>query len=209
MAPVVRASGDAYERLRNRALTAIELCQESRTVDFKSSQPWDVLKPILIKAALGMSNLRDGGIVVIGIEETRTAWNRTGIAPDHLATYDPDICIDQISLFASPSVQMTFALVESCGTDYLVLEVEGYRELPVVCRRNNSNLGLRCGDIWFRPRGKPRSERISNDNDMRELLEVAAENAARRIVRDGMAAGMLPPAAPNMAAQYNRELGGL
>ena len=63
-----------HEALHNRVKQALELCQESPGVDFKESATWGQLKHSLALAVLGMGNLRDGGIIIIGASERERTW---------------------------------------------------------------------------------------------------------------------------------------
>ncbi len=69
-----------HAKLHERVLNALDRCQESKGVDFKESAPWDNLKWQLIRTAIAMGNLRDGGIIVIGASERGDSWDLTGIA---------------------------------------------------------------------------------------------------------------------------------
>jgi hypothetical protein len=44
--------------------------KETRHVEFKQSQPWNAgqMRGKITKTILGMSNIRDGGVIVIGVQ---------------------------------------------------------------------------------------------------------------------------------------------
>ena len=64
-----------YESLKDRVQGMLDMLQEGRTVDFKKASSWDDLKQGIPKDILAMSNLRDGGIIIIGVEENNNLWN--------------------------------------------------------------------------------------------------------------------------------------
>ncbi len=44
----------------------IELRREDRSLEYKESHPWEELKNKIAKTTLGMSNIRDGGTIIVG-----------------------------------------------------------------------------------------------------------------------------------------------
>ena len=83
------------------------------------------------------------------------------------------------------------------GNRYLVINVHQFGETPVVCRHNGpDNLRLRDrltpGDFFIRPAGKPQTERITDAAKLHDLLELAAENRARRMLEVGRRVGLVP-----------------
>jgi hypothetical protein len=93
-----------HKRLHDRVLSALDRCQEGQAIDFKESAPWESLKWRIVVTALGMGNLRDGGVIVIGASEREQTWELTGINAEHLETYEIDVVIDTVNKYASPHV---------------------------------------------------------------------------------------------------------
>ena len=99
-----------HKKLHDRVKNALDRCQESKSVDFKESAPWDELKWQLIRTIIAMGNLRDGGIIVIGASERGDTWDLTGIEDTHLSTYDVDDIIDAVTKYASPPIKIEIVL---------------------------------------------------------------------------------------------------
>src|SRR4029077_1937830 len=93
-----------HQAIHDRVVAALDTCVESQSIDFKESAAWSTLQYKVVRTALAMANLRDGGALVIGASEAGDRWDLTGISDEHLATYDVDDVIDAIHKFASPSV---------------------------------------------------------------------------------------------------------
>jgi len=85
-----------YADLRERISLALSRCQEQTWLDFKESQPWEVLRWRLLKTMMGIANLRDGGLIIVGVSERGTVWDPTGIEEAHLALFDYDDIMDQL-----------------------------------------------------------------------------------------------------------------
>tara|TARA_A100001391_G_scaffold203113_2_gene194598 strand:- start:966 stop:1391 length:426 start_codon:yes stop_codon:yes gene_type:complete len=63
-----------YADLNGRISLALSRCQEQPWLDFKESKPWFTLRWRMLKTIMGMANLRDGGLILIGVGEKGTAW---------------------------------------------------------------------------------------------------------------------------------------
>lgn len=195
-----------HRQLHLRVEQALDTCQESQDIDFKESAAWDDLKWRVVKTALSMGNLRDGGIVVLGASERGTSWDLTGITDAHLATYDVDVVTDVINSYISPHVDLDIVLVKyRSGKNFLAIQVHEFDKIPLVCRKNGQ-AGLVEGGVYIRPPGMARSTRIMNAQQMHDLLELSAEKRARRILEVGRRVGLVPESARN---QFDEELGGL
>lgn len=195
-----------HKRLHERVAVALDTCQEFQDVDFKESQPWDVLQWRIIKTSLAMANLRDGGIIVVGASERDQTWTLTGITADHLATFDVDQIITKINAFASPHVDIDIVLVKHRDMEYVAIQVHEFSSIPVVCRKNG-DCGLAEGAVYVRPPGKAQTTRVMNAPQMHDLLELAAEKLARRIIEQGSRVGMA--ATEPSANMFDEELQGL
>src|SRR4051794_5375474 len=102
--PTTEMSG--YIDLRGRIILALGRCQEQTWLDFKESQPWPDLRWRLLKTIMGMANLRDGGLILIGVSERDNTWELIGIDQAHLDTFDYDDIADQLNKYASPQVNL-------------------------------------------------------------------------------------------------------
>jgi len=161
----------------------LDLLQEARAVDFKRAAPWDQLKQGIPKDILAMSNLRDGGIIVVGIEEGDKEWKCTGMTEEQLNTYNADNMIDHVNKYASPPV--TFDVVKHTdmeGLTYLVMQTHEFEETPVVCKRNCAD-ELREGAFYIRPHGKSESREVQTADEMHDLLDLAVEKRTRNFLR--------------------------
>lgn len=174
--------------------------EETDRLEFKQAMPWD--KHSLVKDILAMSNVQDGGRIVIGIEDETLA--RQGVSQEHLGTYVPDQMRDQVAEYADPEVVFSVRVpADHNGRRFVVIEVTGFDAMPVICKRDGPDVTK--GTIYFRsPAQKPQSARVSNSTDMRRLIERSIAKRWAQLQQIGFAAA---PAAP--AYDYDAELGGL
>ena len=214
MASIPRTDTPGYRQLHERVENALDRLQEAPAIEFKESASWDTLKWKIIKTALAMGNLRDGGILIVGVSQRPDQEQRTGISGTDLATYDRDTIADQFGRFISPEIEFTLVQAPYREKDYLAFEFQEFREIPLVCkRRGPDGEGLEAGVVYVRPReGRPRNTKVTDAGQMRELLDLAADKAARRIIERGIGAGLELPADARpltVIEQFERELEGL
>jgi len=199
-----------HGKLHERVSNALDRCQESRSVDFKESASWKNLKLQIIRTSLAMGNLRDGGIIVIGVSERGEKWELSGILEDHLSTFDVDDVIDGINRYASPPIKIDLVTVEYRNSRiFLAIQVHEFADIPFVCKRNgpDNDKRLRAGDVFVRPAGKPRTTRIVSADEMQDLLELAAEKQARKIIERAHRIGLR--AIDTSSEKFEEELEGL
>ena len=95
--PIPNAASEGFARLRIRVAESLNYNRESPAVEFKESMPWPDVKMKLVKAALGMANLRDGGLFIIG--RGKAPDRPEGVTDEHLASYDSDIIRDVVDSY--------------------------------------------------------------------------------------------------------------
>ncbi|MGC2744312.1 MAG: ATP-binding protein [Candidatus Angelobacter sp.] len=187
------------------------MCQESHRIDFKESAEWTLLRDKLVKTVLGMGNLRDGGIVIVGVSERNANWEITGIRAEHLESYDADVMLGYFSTFVSPFAQVDVVQVLHDARNFLAVQIHEFQEIPLVCKRNGAapnHEGLFEGSVYVRPTGGvPRTTRVMDAQQMHDLLELAAEKKARGMIRRARTFEMAVPEIDNVA--FDRELEGL
>ena len=193
-----------HRALHERVVRALETCVESQSIDFKESAPWGALEFKIIRTALAMANLRDGGTIIIGASESGDRWNLDGISDEHLATYQVDDVVDAIHKFASPSVSAILVVVRHDERQFLAIQIFEFIDTPIVCRRDGP--GLKQGVVYVRPAGVARTTEIRSADQMHDLLELAAEKRARAMLERARRIGL---EAPPTRKPFDEELGGL
>ncbi len=96
----------------------------------------------------------------------------------------------------------------------MVLYIAEFDDIPILCKKDYPDV-LRKGACYVRPRRKPETTEIPTQEDMRDLLELAAEKRLRKHLEQTKRAGGLTVPfqteriVPSSPAQYDRQLGGL
>ncbi len=162
---------------------------EDRNREFKASFPWDKstdgeTMARVTKTVLAMSNLRDGGHILIGVKEDSNGHGiPEGMQQNHTASYSYDLVADFVKQYAEPYARFSLDVVEEQGNTFIILSVTGFDEAPVICRKSYGDI-LHEGRVYVRPQsGRPRSEAVGTYVDMRELMDLAVEKRLRRYVK--------------------------
>ncbi|MFG0256411.1 MAG: ATP-binding protein [Phycisphaerales bacterium JB043] len=202
--PIVTA--ESHQELVERTRFAVGRLEETQSIEFKESQDWSTLSARVARTCLAMSNLRDGGIVVIGISERDDQVTITGVDDNVIATYDTDVVIDQINKFADPPLDVSVVAIELDGNTLIVIHTQEFREIPTVCKRSFEQ-ELQNGTMYFRPRGRPRTEKVQTSHELREILDLAAEKRTRQFISTATRVGLLnEQAIPPDGEEYDREI---
>lgn len=176
----------------------LTLGYEQRGVEFKGpGQLSDAhYRSKVIRAMLGMANGRDGGHVIIGVEETGGQLSPVGLSPTELAGWRFDDIADQVSRYADPTLTFDREELEHEGKRYVVLRVHEFDDIPILCKGEYQVAGgrgepvLRRGACYVRSRRKPETSEIPTHEDMRRLLDLAVQKGIRNYVALSMRAGV-------------------
>ena len=190
------------------------LAHEIRGVEFKGpgASSEGRLFAQVVKAMLGMANRRDGGRVVIGVQDLGSVLNPIGLDEAQLATWNYDHVSDRVAVYADPGVAFDLEIREYNGRSYVVIQVEEFADVPVLCKRAYDGV-LRDGACYVRPRRKPETTEIPTYADMRDLLDLATEKGVRRLLAHAQRAGLaVPPDVVTTATdqeRFDQQLGDL
>lgn len=191
----------------------LEAGAESPGTDYKGPCAWNL--GTFAKDILALSNVQDGGYIIVGVEETDTGFVRRGVTLEQKATFVLDEMRDQISLYADPHVKFLVEfLTDKGGLEFVVIKVAPFEEIPVLCRKTQYD--LRAATLYYRNRNRRvESAPVSNSHDLRDILDRAAVKRMQRLLELGLAvqAGIgAPPGtltAHTVKKQLDEELKGL
>ncbi len=139
----------------------LELKHEVFGVEFKP--PGLRTDPLLFhtvaRGLMGMANRRDGGRLVIGIREDAGKFELLGITPEQSESWRYEHLADALAPIAEPPVVFDIDVRTHQGREYLLIEVDEFDDVPVICRTNyprSLKAGekpiLRDGAVYVRPR---------------------------------------------------------
>ncbi|MEU1899322.1 RNA-binding domain-containing protein [Nocardiopsis dassonvillei] len=145
----------------------------------------------VVRAVMAMGNLRDGGLICLGVDDNRIAEMQPGLDPQHLAQWSNyDDVSAAFSAYSDPPVAFDLHRLRlSNGVEVVVIAVREFEREPHVCKRGYQD-ALKQGHTYVRPRGKPESVPVPSSVEMRELLELAIDKGVREFMRRAGAVGV-------------------
>lgn len=169
--------------------------QETRSFEVKGPGSVDdkAFCAKVARAVMAMGNLRDGGLVVLGIDQTEMPRMLPGLSPEQFAGWsDSDRVASAIARYSDPPVTFTVAPLRlSSGASVVALEVVEFDTTPHLCARDYPGEVVR-GAAYVRARGKPQSVSVPSVSEMRELLDLAIAKGVREFVRRAGLARAIP-----------------
>ncbi len=192
--------------------------KEERYLEYKRSMVWtdDDTKVQIAKAMMAMSNLRNGGVIVVGMREIkRGVWEPEDMTHEQITSFTQDDIAQWVNDYAVPAVQFTVGPLLLDKKNFVIIQVREFDSVPTICRKPKTLRGrvvLKKGALYYRSNLKNESAPISSDQDMRELIELAVNNGvARRIThyRELGFVATFPAPQKDDAIKYEQEREGL
>jgi len=173
--------------------------KEERYLEYKCSMMWtgdDTTKVKVAKAMMAMSNLRNGGVIVIGMKEIPGGvWEPDGMSAQQVTSFSHDDIAQGVNDYAVPAVQFTVTPFTSDKNQFVIIQVREFDSVPTVCRKQKSLGGgdaLKLGAIYYRSNRKNESAPISSEEDMRELIGLALNKGVAREIERLRVLGLIP-----------------
>ncbi|WP_150307200.1 AlbA family DNA-binding domain-containing protein [Planctomonas psychrotolerans] len=194
--------------LSNEEIAAfLEAGYESRAVEFKGagSTRDSSFVATVARAAIALANQRDGGWVIIGVDEDDI--ERSGLSPQQLAEWsDYDTVVDKINRFADPPLRIARAARSlPDGRDVLVLQVAEFDDIPILSARDFGST-IQRGRLYTRSFRKPESTSTHTQNEMRAVLELATQKQLARFLQLARGAGVDLAQGPTDEERYDDEM---
>jgi predicted HTH transcriptional regulator len=176
--------------------------QETQSFEVKAATAWNHRS--LAKDILAMSNVRDGGVILIGVEDG--SFTRQGTTEEVRASYDIDVMRDQMTRYADPHVEFSVSFpLDRGGLQYVAIRVSSFRETPVICRKDSAD--TKAGALYYRSTNRRiESAPVNNSYDMRDIVTLAAIRTQQRVEELGAGPSSIPSA---LQRRLDEELEGL
>lgn len=192
--------------------------KEERYLEYKGSMLWtnDDTKVKIAQAMMAMSNLRNGGVIVVGMKETkRGIWEPDIMTDEQVNSFTQDDIAQWVNDYAVPAVQFTVRPFSLDTNKFVIIKVREFDSVPTICRKPKTLRGreaLKKGAIYYRSNSKNESAPISSDEDMRELIALAVNKGIAREIERLRELGFvaaLPVPQEEDAFKYKQEREGL
>jgi predicted HTH transcriptional regulator len=152
----------------------IEHGREERNIEYKGDISWEdaKVKAIITKSILAMCNIKDGGVIVIGIHKNGEIYEPNGLTKTNYDSFKQDDVSAYVNEFADPYVEITLRQIEYNSKYFIIIQIFEFSELPVICKKDGSK-NLKRGGIYTRPRRKIESTLVPGQVEMREIIDIA------------------------------------
>jgi predicted HTH transcriptional regulator len=166
----------------------------------------------IARAALSLGNLRDGGHIIIGIDDKNPAALGPGLDQSQFDSWtDFDKLSRSLAVYSDPPLGFDVeGMSLSTGAAVAVIQVREFVDVPHLCAKGYDGV-LRVGALYVRPRKVPETSEVAGSVEMRDVLELAIEKGVRRFVQTAVRAGLhlgVPDAArpgPSDEQRYDLE----
>ena len=188
--------------VEQRARDFIDFPAELTTVEFKRNGPFESMQFRIAKTAMAMANLRDGGMIIIGVaQDDARNFVVEGVQSDSEATFSQEAVYEFVNSYASPPVELRVTPMEHRGLRFVTIDVWPFERTPVVCQRNTpdgtrGNDQMHVGDFFVRTGDIVGTRRVTSAAMLHEIIEFAVIRRLAEIQRILGAAG-IPSGAPS------------
>ncbi|TVU61954.1 ATP-binding protein [Paenarthrobacter nitroguajacolicus] len=195
--------------LSNEELAAvIAVGHETRNVEFKAggSLSDKSYVALVARAGLALANQRDGGNIVLGIND-RSPADSPGLSQEQLDQWtNLDAVADQLNRYCDPPLILRLEVREHPnGKPVVVVEVGEFSEIPSLCVKEYPGV-LVLGQLYTRSLRKPESSIYHTHNEMREVLDLATQKGLRRFRETAVGAGVLWTGAPTDKEKFQEQI---
>ena len=152
-----------------------------------------------VKAALALSNRRDGGHIVVGVREAKLIQPEfVGLSSTQATSWNYDDIADLFERYAEPRIEFTVERQPYDSKLFIILRISEFTDVPILCKKG-SEVTVE-GACYVYPIGKAEVKPIPGMQDMRELLDLAAEKRLRHLLAQvGQAGGEVVATTPSDA----------
>ena len=159
----------------------------------------------VIRAAIGMANRQNGGIVIIGMAENNDhTLYPCGLTDEQLATWTPDLLADKLNAYTSPAISFEYQPYKWDKNNrwFIFLHISEFTDVPIICKKDykdNSNTNvsekqrdkiLKQGGLYARSLNKAETKEITTVDTLRDLLDRATAKGVRKFMRLAEAANV-------------------
>ncbi|HEX3723943.1 MAG TPA: ATP-binding protein, partial [Nitrolancea sp.] len=165
---------------------------ETMNVDFKGPLSWDGNdRGALAEDIVGMTNIRDGGLILIGVSEGADGnYTIDGLSADQAKTFDPTKVMDFVAGYFQPQVRLRVERPVVDGKQLVALRIEEFDQTPAICIKDgpakpgtpNKRYFYEGNLIVRTPAAK--TVVIRTAEDMHALIRLAVTKTSNRLLGD-------------------------
>lgn len=188
--------------------------REGRALELKRSMSWadPATKGKVIRTALSLANLRDGGSLAFGLEQVspNPSHNLVGMGQADHDSFSQDSVSATVNTYATPHVDLAVEHLKIDGLLFVAVVVQQFSDYPVVCAKDFLIAGRPVvvgGRLYCRSRRTPETTEVRTPEDMREIIDLATARGLERYFRLRDIEGQFE--GPSARERFDEQLGDL
>lgn len=161
----------------------VDYPSEERFIEYKKNAPWrGDSKHKIARTIMAMSNLRDGGWIIIGKEQKDDgSFDKVGVTNGTYESYNLDNIKDYLFSHVEPMIKIELQKEEIDGLMYVGLKIEGLNDVPHICKTTEGP-HLERGVIYVRSPGKEGCIRLTDYKENKEIVDICSEVGFKQFV---------------------------
>jgi schlafen family protein len=164
--------------------------REGLTAEFKQTLSWAdaATQAKVVKTALAMANLRDGGVLAFGLVRTEPnpLHELVGMTQQDHDSFNQDAVTATVNAHATPHIDLTVEHLTLDGRLFVAVVIRQFSDYPVICARDlvvGQRAVVTKGRVYCRSRRTPESTEVQTPEDMRDIIELATSRGLERYFR--------------------------
>lgn len=174
------AESDVLERI-------LRTGQEGLAAEFKKGLSWTdpSTKGKVIRTALAMGNLRDGGVLAFGLErkEPNPLHEMVGMTEGDFESFSQDEVTATVNAHATPHIDLTVQHLKIEQKLFVAVVVRQFADFPIICAKDfvvDGKAVVVRGRIYCRSRRTPESTEVQVPEDLRHIINLATDKGVER-----------------------------
>jgi len=170
---------------------------ERRNCEFKSANKWEAeFKHKIVRAILCMANKKNGGSIIIGVDEDKEQglFSINGLDEETSRTYKNDEVKQYVNdRYADPSVDLLVQKMidETTGKTLINIHVSEFESIPIICKKDYPDI-LQSGKIYSRSFSKEECTANLSSEEFREIIDLATKKAVKKDIVHLQEIGVIP-----------------
>jgi len=174
--------------------------REERHLEYKGTLDFatEATKAVLTRCIAAHTNIRDGGVIIVGMEKDGETYKRTGLKPEHIESIKTDDIRDYVMAHLTPTPNFTIDVGTFENNTFVIISVSPFTRYPSVCVRgyrepDAKRPTLTQGVIYIRSKRKPESMPLQTLEDLEDMIDMATDQWMQYRARRDVAAGYVSP----------------
>lgn len=186
---------------------------ETRSVEYKRNAPWArTTKHRIARAMIAMANLRDGGYIIVGMEQKDDgSFDKVGVTENTYDTYKLDDMKNYLKSHVEPMIKVELEKPEIDGLKFIGIKVAGLYEFPHICTKSEGT-NLERGVIYIRSTGAEGCIRLTDLEENKNIIDACAEVQFNKFVDNLKKSGLIEFTEPKSMLdeeKFDKDLSGL